>query len=179
MSREALAKIARLRGIDTRGKTEEQLRQLILAHTQEQQRRRQDSDKGPKPILGRESEHQPMNVFCMDCGVEIEISGYVVGLAKELSNVLRKMGQKGMQRDEVARCDYCSVAFRRECQRRAIKATQFRKEFRKALAADKGQAYLLQAPQWWRDEYEPEIAEELKRVDRLSTRKENSSFKVD
>lgn len=181
MSREELAKIAKKRGIDPRGKSDEQIRELISAHTQESQHRGQLAAPLPRTVFGQESDHPPMKVFCLDCGLEIEISGFVVGLAKELSNLLRKMGEKGLQCDEVARCDNCSVVFRKERERRAVAAMKHRQELRAAIrtSTERGQAYILRAPLWWRQDYEAEIAAELKMAKVLSTRKENTSFKVD
>jgi hypothetical protein len=111
-------------------------------------------------------------VPCGGCGADCEISGFVVALAVQLSNLCRQKGWEPMRPAEITFCPPCGVRRREAQERRTAEADALLAKLGHAVrtGASAGMV-LVPAPQWFKLDYEAEISAVLSRVGKLSTRK--------
>lgn len=131
--------------------------------------------------LGEEEgeDYKEMVVYCIDCRVDITISGWAVLMATMANRFCSLNGWERLKKNEIARCDKCTKTFRRDRERHVNMAVDFMKEVKAAVIRGDLMTTIDGMPEWFKREYSSEVANLIANKNKYSSRKKPKQLSID
>lgn len=125
---------------------------------------------GPERAFQGKEKREPRIWKCRDCRTDVEVGAFTIEVALECNRLCHVMGLDPLYTTELVRCVDCTLEYKQLIAERCIRAYELLKQLRFAVAQRSAEGWMRHAPDWFKEEYRPDIAKELNRMGRLSTR---------